>query len=98
MWSDDGDQENTGPMSGKTTEKSPNYEEKKGCSKRSCACFKFGKRCNSSCENKFNYLDYFFSENQKCCANGLHKNAKTADELQKIDRDALIETIMKSGW
>ena len=65
-------------MTGKVTEKNPNYEKKKrcnckkGCSKRSCSCFKFGSGCNAtcgcgpSCANMFKHLDYFFGENQTC--------------------------------
>jgi len=109
------DEQNTGPMRGQVTEKNPNYEKKekcncsKGCSKRSCSCFKFGRGCNSSCgcntscQNMFNHLDYFFGENSKstanpCFSNWLVKNAKNADELQKIDRDALQQRIMNSDW
>ena len=85
MWeedySDDDEQQNTGPMSGVVTEQNPNYEKKDkckcttGCSKRSCSCFKFGSGCNSSCgcgtscQNMFNHLDYFFGEDSKCSAN-----------------------------
>jgi len=78
---------------------------RKGCSKRSCSCFKFGTGCNpscgcsSSCQNMFNHLDYFFGEDSKCSANPcfsnwLVENAKNADELQKIDREALQQRIM----
>ena len=51
--SSDDEQQNTGPMRGQVTEKNPNYEKKKkcncskGCSKRSCSCFKFGSGCQS---------------------------------------------------
>ncbi len=74
------EQQNTGRMAGKITEKNPNEEEKskcnctKGCSKRFCSCFKFGSGCNSSCgcgtscQNMFNHLEYFFGENKKCTA------------------------------
>jgi len=110
--SDSDEQENSGPMSGKITEKNPNYEKKdkcgcaKGCSKRSCPCFKFGSGCNSSCgcgsscQNMFNHLEYFFGDNNKCTANPcfsnwLVKNAKNADELKKIDRDELHKSIMQ---
>jgi hypothetical protein len=113
--SSDDEQQNTGPMCGQVTEKNPNYEKKekcncsKGCSKRSCSCFKFGSGCNSSCEcsssceNMFNHLDYIFGENSKCTANPcfanwLIKNVKNADELQKIDRDELRQKIMDSSW
>ncbi len=91
------------------------YEEKekcgcrKGCSKRSCPCFKSTNGCNSSCkcktscQNLFNHLDYFFGENSKCTANPcfsnwLVKNAKHADEVHKIDLDALQQRIMNSDW
>jgi len=118
MWyeedSDEDEQQNTGPMKGKITEKNPNYEKKdkcncsKGCSKRSCSCFKFGSGCNSSCgcgescQNMFNHLEYFFGENTKCSANPcfsnwLVNNAKNADELKKIDRDTLHQHIMDCG-
>ena len=94
--SSDDEQQNTGPMRGQVTEKNPNYEKKKkcncskGCSKRSCSCFKFGSGCNSSCQNMFNHLDYIFGVNSNCTANPcfanwLVKNVKNADELrQKI--------------
>ncbi|CAF1306344.1 unnamed protein product [Rotaria sordida] len=116
MWydehSDDDEQQNIGPMNGKITEKNPNYEKKdkckctKGCSKRSCSCFKYGSGCNSSCgcgsscQNMFNYLEYFFGENQKCTANPcfskwLVKNVKNSDEFQMIDRNKLRRRIMK---
>ncbi len=84
--SDSDEQENSGPMSGKITEKNPNYEKKekcgcaKRCSKRSCSCFKFGSGCNSSCgcgsscQNMFNHLEYFFGENNKCTANPCFSN------------------------
>jgi hypothetical protein len=113
--SSEDEEQNTGPMRGQVTEKNPNYEKKekcncsKGCSKRSCSCFKFGSGCNSSCgcssscQNIFNHLDYFFGENSKCTANPcfsnwLVKNAKHADEVQKIDLDALQQRIMNSDW
>jgi len=91
-----------------------NYEEKekcncrKGCSKRSCACFKSSNgcnsscRCSSSCQNLFNHLDYFFGKDSQCSASPcfsdwLVKNAKTADGLQKINREALHQKIMNCG-
>ncbi len=111
MWYED-KQRTTGPMSGRITEKNPNEGKKgkcncsKGCSKRSCSCFKFGSGCNSSCgcglscQNMFNHLEYFFGEDNKCAAHPcfskwLVKNAKNADELQMIDRDELRRTIME---
>lgn len=116
MWNDydssDDEEKNTGPMRGQVTEKNPNYEKKekcncrKGCSKRSCSCFRFGTGCNpscgckSSCQNMFNHLDYFFGNEQKssahpCFSNWLMKTAKDADGLQKIDRDALRKQIQE---
>ncbi|CAF1137432.1 unnamed protein product [Rotaria sordida] len=110
MWYDEDSEEdahqNIGLMSGKTTEKNPNYEKSdkcqctKGCSKRSCSCFKYGSECNSSCgcgsscRNMFNHLEYFFGENQKCSVNPcfskwLVKNAKNTDGFQMIDCDKL---------
>jgi hypothetical protein len=111
-YSDEDEQQNLGPKSGKITEKNPNYEKKdkcncsKGCSKRSCSCFKFGSGCNSSCgcssscENMFNHLEYFFGENQKssanpCFAKWLVKKAKNTDGLKAIDRYELHRRIMK---
>ena len=99
-------------MTGKVTVKNPNYEKKKrcnckkGCSKRSCSCFKFGSGCNAtcgcgpSCANMFKHLDYFFGENQTCnphtCfTQWLVKHAKDANELKSIDRDALRERILQ---
>ena len=78
-----------------------------GCSERSCSCFKYGSVCNSSCgcgtscQNMFNHLDYFFGENTKygaspCFAKWLMKNAKNADELKLIDRNALRRRIKRS--
>lgn len=114
MWSDsnssEDEEKNVGPMCGQVTEKNPNYEKKekcgcrKGCSKRSCSCYRLGNGCNSSCgcksscENMFNHLHYFFGDDHKtsanpCFSNWLIKNAKNADGLQKIDRDALREKI-----
>ena len=116
MWnedsSDEDEQQDLGPISGEITEQNPNDEKKhkcdciQGCWKRSCSCFKFGSGCNSSCrcdlscQNIFNHLDYFFGENEKCSANPcfskwLIKNAKNADELKMIDRDELQQHIMK---
>jgi hypothetical protein len=77
-----------------------------GCSKDTCSCFKFGSGCNSSCgcesscQNMFNHLEYFFGENNKCAANPcftlcLMKNAKDADELKTIDREKLCRRIMR---
>lgn len=79
-----------------------------GCSKRSCYCFKTSSGCDStcgcgpSCQNLFNHFDYFFGEDSKCTANAcfsdwLVKTAKTADELQKIDRQALVQKIINCG-
>lgn len=117
MWSEDNsdEEQNPGPMHGQITEKNPNYEKKdkckckKGCSKRSCSCFKFGKGCNetcgckTTCTNMFNHLDYFFGQNQKCLAdpcftNWIMKTIKNTDELLKIDRQELYEKILKSPW
>jgi hypothetical protein len=116
MWneeySDEDEQENMGPMTGEITEKNPNEEKKdkcsctKGCSKRSCSCFKFGSGCNSSCgcssscQNMFNDLEYFFGENEKCSAHPcfskwLVKKVKNADELKMIDRYQLHRHIMQ---
>jgi hypothetical protein len=80
---------------------------RKGCSKRSCSCFKSTNGCNSlckcksSCQNLFNHLDYFFGENSQCSANPcftdwLIKNAKTVDGLQKIDHEELHKKIFHS--
>src|SRR5262245_21404348 len=85
MWiddySDDDEQQISGPKNGQITEKNPNYEKKdkckcsKGCSKRTCICFKFGSGCNSSfgcgssCQNMFNSLEYFFGNEKKYSAN-----------------------------
>ncbi|CAF4810471.1 unnamed protein product [Rotaria sp. Silwood1] len=117
MWdnkdSDEDEQQNTGPMSRKITEKDQNDGKKdrchctKGCLKRSCPCFKYGSGCNSSCgcgsscQNMFNYLEYFFSENQTCAAHPcfskwLVQNAKNADGLQMIERNELCQRIMQS--
>ncbi|CAF1098371.1 unnamed protein product [Rotaria sordida] len=112
MWYDEDEQQNQGPMNGKITEKNPNYEKKdkcnckKGCSKRSCSCFKFGSgcnsscRCSSSCQNMFNHLEYFFGENKKYAANPcfskwLVKHAKNADGLKMINHDELRQYIME---
>ena len=81
---------------------------RKGCSKRSCPCFKSTNGCNSSCkcktscQNLFNHLDYIFGENTQCSphpcfADWLIKKIKTADGVKKIDRDALREEILQSG-
>jgi hypothetical protein len=110
-YSDDNEQENMGPMGGEITEENPNKEKKekcdcaKGCSKRSCSCFKFGSGCNSSCgcgsscENMFNHLEYFFGENAKCSAHPcfskwLVKKAKNTDGLKTINRYALCQLIV----
>ena len=81
---------------------------RKGCSKRSCPCFKSTNGCNSSCkcktscENLFNHLDYIFGKNSECSphpcfTDWLIKNVKNANGVKQIDRDALREQIMKSG-
>jgi hypothetical protein len=110
-YSSEDEQENANRKKRKTTH---NYEEKekcncrKGCSKRSCSCFKSKSgcnsscKCNSSCQNLFNHLDYFFGEDSQCSASPcfsdwLVKNAKTADGLKKIDREALHKKIMNCG-
>ncbi|CAF1362301.1 unnamed protein product [Rotaria sordida] len=94
------------------TENNPNKEKKdkctctKECSTCSCSCFKFGSGCNSSCEcsssceNMFNYLEYFFGENTKysahpCFAKWLVKKAKNTDDLKTINRGALCQLIIK---
>ncbi|CAF4096342.1 unnamed protein product [Rotaria sordida] len=94
MWYDEDSEEdahqNIGLMSGKTTEKNPNYEKKGQMSiecNSSCGC-------GSSCRNMFNHLEYFFGENQKCSVNPcfskwLVKNAKNTDGFQMIDCDKL---------
>jgi hypothetical protein len=108
------EQQNMGRMAGVITEKNPNDNEKskcncsKGCSKRICSCFKFGRGCNSSCgcgsscQNMFNHLDYFFGENKKysahpCFSKWLVQNAKNADELKMIDRNDLYQCIRQCG-
>ncbi|CAF3950038.1 unnamed protein product [Rotaria sp. Silwood1] len=79
---------------------------KKGCSRRSCSCFKFGSGCNSlcgcgsSCQNMFNHVEYFFGNNKKCAANPcfsrwLVQHAKNIDGLKMIDRDELRQCIME---
>jgi hypothetical protein len=119
MWiddySDDDEEQNSGPKSGQITEKNPNYEKKdkckcsKGCSKRTCVCFKFGSGCNSSCgcgsscQNMFNSLEYFFGNEKKysanpCFSSWLVEKVKNADELKQIDRNQLQQHIMKAGW
>jgi hypothetical protein len=50
----------------------------------------------------FNHLDYFFGEDSQCSASPcfsdwLVKNAKTADGLRKINREALHQKIMNCG-
>jgi hypothetical protein len=116
MWYEDDSYEdehqNTRRMSSEITEKNPNEKTKekcncsKGCSKRSCSCFKFGSGCNSSCgcglscQNMFNHLEYFFGENEICAANPCFANwlvqrAKNADEFKMIDRDQLRRRIMQ---
>ena len=78
------------------------------CANHSCTCFKDGSGCNSSCgcqsscQNLFNHLDYFFGENNKspahpCFAKWLIKKVKTVDELKMIDRDKLRRHILKSA-
>jgi hypothetical protein len=79
-----------------------------GCSKGTCSCFKDGSGCNSSCgcetscQNIFNHLEYFFGEDHKCTAHPcfalwLVKNAKNQEELKSIDRDKLRRRIMRSA-
>lgn len=118
MWaevdSDDECQQTSGPMRGQVTEKHPNEAKKKkcnckkGCLKRSCACFKFGSGCNAtcgcgpSCQNMFNHLEYFFGSKEKvsahpCFANWLVAKAKNPAELQLIDRDQLREDLLQCG-
>ncbi|CAF3717969.1 unnamed protein product [Rotaria sp. Silwood1] len=118
MWidnySDDDEQQISGPKSGQITEKNPNNEKKdkckcsKGCSKRTCVCFKFGSGCNSSCgcgsscQNMFNSLEYFFGNEKKysanpCFSSWLVENVKNADELKQIDRKQLQQHIMKAA-
>lgn len=110
---DDDEEENNGPMRGKVTEKYPNYNDKKkcncrkGCSKRTCSCFKFGSGCNvtcgcgPSCQNIFNHLDYFFGEDDEkplsaspCFSKWLIQKAKNVDELKMIDREDLKKMIL----
>ncbi len=117
MWyeedSNEDKQQNKDRMAGVITEKNPNENEKqkcnctKGCSKRFCSCFKFGKGCNSSCgcntscQNMFNHLDYFFGENEKkysanpCFSKWLVENAKNENELYMIDRNDLYQCIIQ---
>ncbi len=100
-------------MAAEITEKNPNDNDKskcncsKGCSKRFCSCFKFGRGCNSSCgcttscQNMFNHLDYFFGDNHQCSAHPcfskwLVQYAKNAEELQMIDRYELFQGITQS--
>jgi len=109
--SSDDEEQSSSRKKRKTTH---DYEDKdkcgcrKGCSKRSCPCFKSTNGCNSSCkcksscQNLFNHLDYFFGENSQCSASPcfsdwLVKHAKTADGLKKIDREALHQKIINCG-
>ncbi len=77
-----------------------------GCSKTSCSCIENGSGCNSSCvcnsscENIFNHLDYFFGEDSQCSAhpcfaNWLIKKVQNVDDLRKINRDAIRKRIRK---
>ncbi len=77
-----------------------------GCSKTSCSCIENGSGCNSlcgcntSCENIFNHLDYFFGEDSQrsahpCFAHWLITKVKNADDLRKINRDAIRKRIRK---
>lgn len=79
---------------------------RKGCSKRSCPCFKSNSGCHSSCKcktscaNLFNHLDYIFGENNQCSphpcfADWLVKKIKTSDQLLRIDRENLRKQIEK---
>ena len=115
---DDEEEGNNGPMRGKVTEKNPNYDNRKekcncrkGCSKRTCACFKFGSGCNAkcgcgpSCQNIFNHLSYFFGEKKEeekkrlsagpCFSKWLVQKAKDADHLKMIDREELKKMILE---
>lgn len=88
-------------------EETENCRCRKGCSTRSCSCFKEDGGCNSSCgckakcRNIFNHLDYFFSNDKKysahpCFAQWLKKTIKTVDALEFIDREKLRKEIIKS--
>lgn len=109
--SDDYDSE-TGPMTGKVTEKNPNYEKEDeckcvaGCESESCQCYKFGQGCNASCgctascKNMFNGLDYFFGDEKysanPCFAKWLVvKKDKSGTDLKKVNRNALLQRIMR---
>ncbi|CAF3861201.1 unnamed protein product, partial [Rotaria sp. Silwood1] len=118
MWTDDEDsdedqQQNTYRNNNQITQGYSNKGKKdkcncrRGCSKHSCCCFKFGSGCNTSCgcstscQNMFNYLDYFFGEDgsynaNSCFTKWLIKHAKNADELKMIDRKKLHQSIMQS--
>ncbi|CAF1395446.1 unnamed protein product [Rotaria sordida] len=118
MWTDDEDsdedqQQNTYRNNDQITQRYSNKGKKdkcncrRGCSKRSCCCFKFGSGCNTSCgcgtscQNMFNYLNYFFGEDgayngNSCFTKWLIKHAKNADELKMIDRKKLHQSIMQS--
>ena len=100
---DKDEQQNNGSMIGKKGK----CQCTNGCSTRSCSCFIDGRgcdstcQCNSSCENIFNHLDYFFGENHKCAANAcfskwLIQKVKNADGIQKVNRDRLRICIKKS--
>ncbi|CAF3712108.1 unnamed protein product, partial [Rotaria sp. Silwood1] len=77
MWFDEDQQ--TNPHDTITEENSSDEETEKctchkGCSSRSCSCFKDGSGCNSSCgcnatcRNMFNHLEYFFGKDEKYSA------------------------------
>ena len=118
MWTDDEDsdedqQHNTYQNSNQITEgysnkgKKDKYDCRRGCSKRSCCCFKFASSCDTSCgcylscQNMFNYLDYFFGEDgaynaNSCFTKWLIKHAKNSDELKMIDPEKLHRSTMNS--
>lgn len=91
-------------------ESSDEFEDKcscrRGCSTRTCSCFKDGGgcgpscRCKGNCRNMFNHLDYFFGAGRNysahaCFAQWLKKNVKNADALQMVDRSNLYRRITK---
>ncbi|CAF0761576.1 unnamed protein product [Adineta steineri] len=94
-------EENTGASAIITEIEQLNLNEEE--EKDKCDCLKECPTRSSdvSCENIFNHMDYFFGENEKCTvhpcfARWLTKKAKNLDELQTIDRYALLRHIKRN--